>query len=395
MGNAYAAGGRGWESIDPVRHHDGVYYLPAGLELQPREAHWGHPGERGLRQRVIDDRPQGIRGRKLLCLLCMRINAEAGRAPRPIWMTFVQSPYGPLFRHEGGRAPHAEHEPESDIHKALKERKARTWEAAGATEVSVESWRPRAGRRPDVLAVGRRITVAGEVQHSPASPRAIQSRQKSLVKAGDRVVWTTDRDADSVGFLHLVPHLVVPALGDHRSYLDRDRLELNAGAMAFERQRCGWTDIWNGGSTRCPVTHKAAPCGGWHLYPTLAVRELNRMASAANAMFPCGPRVHLDYLLEGILNEQWLPYRWRNRVTWIPADAHDEVVRERGGAGVERAENPAPRPRDRAAERACEKRLGLDRAFCCGGRTGRPDAPLLTECLMCPKSPTYWRNAAR
>lgn len=400
--NGRPHGSRLWELIDPSDYDDGILYLPEMLEVQPRMPQWGHPGAPGLRERIANDRPQGLSGQKLLCLLCMRINADAGREPEPIWLTFVESRWGPYFRHENGRSPHTEHQPETDIHKALKERKARTWGQAGATEVRVESWRPRAGRRPDVLAIGPRLTVAGEVQHSTARPRVIQARQKALAKAGDRVVWTTDINAADIRFLHVVPHLVVPALGDHRRYLSDARLEIGAGAITFEPQRCGWPDIWHGGGTRCPVTRKSAPCSQWHLYPTFNPRDYNRTASVANATFPCGPRVHLDHLLEGILHGQWLPYRWRGRVTWIPADAHDQVVAERGGS-VEAAEAAAVRRRDRAAERACEKRLGIipdqDEAsvvehvgICCGGRTGRPGERLLNACMLCPKSSSYWRR---
>ncbi|GAB1690148.1 hypothetical protein [Krasilnikovia sp. M28-CT-15] len=120
-----------WD-IDPYDFTDGVYYVPAGMELQPREPGWGHPDQPDLRERVSDDRPHGIGGGKLLCLLCMRLHADRGLPPTPVWMTFVDGRYGPVFRHENGRSPRAEHTPESDIHKALKEREAGTWTAAGA-----------------------------------------------------------------------------------------------------------------------------------------------------------------------------------------------------------------------------------------------------------------------
>ncbi|MFF0659278.1 hypothetical protein [Micromonospora tulbaghiae] len=134
--------------------------------------------------------------------------------------------------------------------------------------MEVEVWRPRARRRPDVLAIGPVLTVAGEVQHSKEAPRTIRARQRALRKAGDRVVWTTDRGAGEIAFLHPVPHLSVPALDDHRMYLSETRLEIGAGAITFETQRCGWSDLWTV-TTRCPGTRKARPCGRLHLYPTL------------------------------------------------------------------------------------------------------------------------------
>ncbi|MDO3700303.1 hypothetical protein Q3W71_01235 [Micromonospora sp. C28SCA-DRY-2] len=166
----------------------------------------------------------------------MRHQAQKGLPRAPVWLTFVEGRYGPTFRHEDGRSPHPEHQPESDTHKALKERKARTWMSVGGT-VEVEVWRPRARRRPDVVAVGPVLTVAGEIQHSKETPRTIRARQRALHKAGDRVVWTTDRGADDITFLRPVPHLSVPALSDHRLYLTEPRLEIGAGAIMFETQR--------------------------------------------------------------------------------------------------------------------------------------------------------------
>lgn len=342
-----------WEAIDHRDFADGVLYVPAMIEVKPKLRLWGHPDQPRLRERIHEDRPHGIKGQKLLCLLCMRVRAERQLPTQPVWMTFVEGQHGPMFRHEDGRSPHAEHQPETDAHKALKEREARTFQAAGATRVDIEVWRPRARRRPDVVATGPDLTVAGEIQHSSESPRIIQSRQRALRRAGDRVLWTTDRNAGDIGFLHAVPHLAVPALDDHRSYLRGETLDITAGVTMFEQQRCGWADMWTG-TQRCPATGRPIPCGRTHLYPTLNASAY-RYKAEPDTRFPAGERPHLDYLLEGILNGHWLPYQHRDRVTWIPAAAYDEVAAERGGS-VERAESAVVRRRDRAAERACERR---------------------------------------
>ncbi|MEU7923475.1 hypothetical protein [Micromonospora zamorensis] len=316
-------------------------------------------------------------------------------------MTLVEGPYGAIFRHEDGRSPHPEHEPESDTHKALKERKARTWQSVGGT-VEVEVWRPRARRRPDVVAAGPVGTVAGEVQHSVATRQTIQSRQKALRKAGDRVVWTTDRGAGDITFLHPVPHLSVPALSDHRLYLSETRLEIGAGAITFETQRCGWADLWTG-TSRCPVTRRAVPCGSLHQYPTFNPHSYSREKVATTAVYPCGSRLHLDHLLEGILHGSWLPYKNRDRIAWIPAAAHEDVATERGGT-VELAESGIAARRDRTTERACERRAGAVVAQaeapevenltpCCGEkRPGRAGQPLALACNLCRNSPTYYRR---
>ncbi|MEV1331155.1 competence protein CoiA family protein [Micromonospora costi] len=347
-----------WERIDPRQHADGVYYVPAAIEVQPRLPHWGHPERPGVRELVDGDRPHGIGGKKLLCLLCMRIRAEQNLPVEPVWLTFISNHPRPHFRHEDGRSPHIEHQPETDIHKAIKEREARTFEAAGAISVEVEAWRPRARRRPDVTAVGPALTVAAEAQHSAADIRKIQARQRALRAAGDRVVWTTDLPAADIDFMHLVPHLAVPTVKDYRFYLHEPQVTISAGVTLFEHQRCGWTDLWNGNSTRCPVTRRVTSCGGWHLYPSLNRTAYQRRPIDPGARFPYGPRPHLDHMLEGILHGKWLPYRRSNRVTWIPSDVYDAVEAERGG-DLTRAETAPTRAGSQAAARACEERLGL------------------------------------
>jgi hypothetical protein len=116
-----------------------------------------------------------------------------------------------------------------------------------------------------------------------------------------------------------------------------------------------------------------------------------------------------------------LPYRHRDRVTWIPADDHKEVLVERGGS-VEGAESGSAPRQDRPFERACERRSGKTPAQrdapervtsqrdapeeprrsapkmenlspCCGERwPGRAGEPLVLACQLCPKSPTYHRR---
>jgi hypothetical protein len=396
------------EDLNPDDYEDGVFYVPERIELQPKQLGWGHSDRPGLRERVAEDRPHGKGGQRLLCLLCMRGSKPNPDGTRePVWMTFVETRYGPVFRHEKGhRAPHEEHMPESDTHKVLKEREAGTWELAGAT-VRVEEWRPGARRRPDVFAERGGFSVAGEVQHSVISAREVGRRQKALATSGDRVVWTTDRNADEMDFLRRVPHLAVPALDDYRLYRREQTRELNvvSGWTFFESQKCGWTDLWLGSTTRCPVSRKQATCGKFHLYPTLQVGEYR---PDADAQFPLGKTMHLDHLLEGILNEAWLPYRpTETRTTWIPAAWYDDVVEERGSWGD--PEKPL-RPRVSRVDprRACERgammptqrqpvvaeevMLLRPEPMCCGLKfpelAGRP---LDRQCTMCSRSPSFWR----
>jgi hypothetical protein len=99
----------------------------------------------------------------------------------------------------------------------------------------------------------------------------------------------------------------------------------------------------------------------------------------------------------------WLPYRHRDRVSWIPADAHATVTAERGGT-LELAETASDPRRDETAERACERRYGAGIAqaeapevtsvpLCCGKKPpGRAGQPLVLACQLCSNSPTYYRR---
>lgn len=49
-----------WQQLDPVTYNDGVFYVPAKVELQPRLPDWGHPDEPDLRDRLVNDRPHGM-----------------------------------------------------------------------------------------------------------------------------------------------------------------------------------------------------------------------------------------------------------------------------------------------------------------------------------------------
>lgn len=71
-----------WEQLDPFAMNDGVYYVPAGVELQPRLPDWGQPDQPGLRERLANDRPHGVRGQKLVCLSACATEPRTGSVGR-------------------------------------------------------------------------------------------------------------------------------------------------------------------------------------------------------------------------------------------------------------------------------------------------------------------------
>ncbi|MDG4817028.1 MULTISPECIES: hypothetical protein [unclassified Micromonospora] len=106
-----------WEQLDSLALSDGVFCVSVEIEMQPRLNLWGHPEQPDLRERLANDRPHGIGGKKLLRLLCVRHRIQNNLPRIPVWLTFVEGRHGPMFRHEDGRSPCPEHEPETDTHK--------------------------------------------------------------------------------------------------------------------------------------------------------------------------------------------------------------------------------------------------------------------------------------
>jgi hypothetical protein len=203
--------GRLWRDVDPAQFNDGVLYLPAKVEIQPREHDWALPNMAEIFARVDEDRPHGgdeTYGR-LLCLRCMAINARAGKTPAPVWMYLRRHKGLLLFYHIGSRHVHPKHTPESDEHKALVQREVRTCERVGA-EVETEVWTAKGRRRADFIAAGPEVTLAGEVQLTKVPRQSIAQRQRNLTRDGKRALWTTD--STQPGFLDGVPRLVIPAL---------------------------------------------------------------------------------------------------------------------------------------------------------------------------------------
>jgi hypothetical protein len=348
-----------WRSIDPTRFNDGVLYLPAMVEIQPKEPDWGVADFADLHRRVDDDRPHGgdEDSGKLLCLKCMAIKVRNREPASPVWMYFAQRQGRRLFCHMGTHHVHPEHEPESDEHKALVEREVRSCERVGAS-VDTEVRTANGRRRADFIAVGPTVTLAGEVQRSTESPRRIAQRQRDLTRDGKRALWTTDSRRPE--FLAGVPRLVIPNLTSWQQALRDPELAIVAGLTLVEYQRCGWTDEWTG-SIRCPKTRLLRTCGKIHAYPTAnATPNTYKPTSGPVAQFGMGNRPHLDYVVAGIVLAQWLPYqrtaRGARQFVWMPAEDYIRFVDDRGGTDPAIAERSVgiASGRGQASARTCE-----------------------------------------
>ncbi|MET7424223.1 hypothetical protein [Dactylosporangium sp. NPDC005555] len=348
-----------WRTIDATQFSDGVLYLSAMVEIQPRMPDWGLPNMPDIMGRLDEDRPHGgdEASGKLLCLRCMAIRARRGEAPAPIWMYFQRRGALRLFCHIGSNQVHAEHMPESAEHKALVEREVQTCVRVGAS-VDTEVRAANGRRRADFVAVGPDVVLAGEIQRSTEPARRIGQRQRDLSRDGKRVLWTTDNVEP--GFLKNVPRLVIPNLTGWQQALRDPELAIVAGMTLVEYQRCGWSDQWSG-TTRCPHTNSLRPCGKIHAYPTLeANTHTYRPTSGPVMQFGMGNRPHLDVLVAGIVLGDWLPYQRKARTgyqfVWMPTEDYKRFVEDRGGTDTESAERNAGliRQRTGTAERNCE-----------------------------------------
>ncbi|WP_327667984.1 MULTISPECIES: hypothetical protein [unclassified Streptomyces] len=171
---------------------NGVYHTGYGIEINLTRADLGNPGREGLLEEVT--KPVGQRRRDLLQCLTDYEGGQCqcaldGKTP---WM-FVRRQ-----RREGGVEWVAAHLPlthvatpqESDKHKAMKERIARTASRHGL-DVQVEA-RSEDGRVvTDVLVAGAGARVGWEAQYSPITAGTVRRRSARSRERDIAPLWVT------------------------------------------------------------------------------------------------------------------------------------------------------------------------------------------------------------
>jgi hypothetical protein len=185
---------------------------------------------------------------------------------------------------------------ESDEHKALKERIART-ATEGGHSVEVESRAAHGKRVTDVLVRGREGLLLGcEVQLSGTTRPTVRKRSNIAHRDGITPLWTfTERNS---ALVEAVPSARIDAMPWH-DIASGVELPVGGGLRRVTWQRCSTLP------TVCPVQRRGR-CGGWH----------ERFEPV---------KMTLDSLINRAAERQWVPIRRsisrsRRYWYWVPAE---------------------------------------------------------------------------
>jgi hypothetical protein len=144
--------------------------------------------------------------------------------------------------------------PESDEHKALKERIARAATAAGF-EATIEDRPAHGRRRTDVLVYGDDILLGCEPQLSPISVTSVRRRSAVAEADGITPLWTTTDVRASV--IDRAPWARIDRM-EWRDYLEPSRdLPVRGGVRALTAIRCTRMTV-------CNDKKLARACTGWN-----------------------------------------------------------------------------------------------------------------------------------
>ncbi|RSS58284.1 hypothetical protein [Streptomyces sp. WAC06614] len=246
---------------------NGVFHTKYGIEINLTHEDLGYPGRPDLLDEIT--RPVGKRPRDLLQCLKDRRGGQCGcaLADKSPWMFVRRQRRGGQVTLVAAHLPitHVATPQESDKHKAMKERIARTASRHGL-HVQVEARSPDNRIITDVLVTGPAGRVGWEAQYSPISTSSVHRRSARARANGISPLWITGDPAstlidrapwarvDDVPWQRIVSPLAMIVRGGVR------HLQIWKCTQASERP--------------CPESGQA--CGrfhsGWFL-PTLCVPE--------------------------------------------------------------------------------------------------------------------------
>lgn len=230
----------------------GVHYVPLGIELNLSLPDLGHPDIPDLREQVLAEPAQvGI----FQCVHYAR--GDVCNSSTSTWMYLKGRDTGDLSAaHYPRSADPADGTPESDLHKALKERAVRTAEREGfATETEQDLTTPTGTYRPDVLIRADDHTIACEAQVSYATDANIDRRTARARSIGIAPLWTTHDP--NAGWIGRAPwqYIITPGREDDWRYVAGQTDIIAQGVRTLTIEECG---------RRGPCTHRGArrPCPG-------------------------------------------------------------------------------------------------------------------------------------
>ncbi|MEV6602499.1 hypothetical protein AB0M36_37490 [Actinoplanes sp. NPDC051346] len=221
-----------------------VFYVDLGVELDLRRPDLGCPQVPGLWDQLYGNVSRGA----LRCIGFARGQCQPGC---PEWMYLKVSTTG---RRYAAHLRHGETEwsPESNEHKALKERIARA-AVAGGFEATIEDRGTH--RRTDVLVRGPDVLLGCEPQLSPISVSSV--RRRSQTAYDDRItpLWTTNSRTANV--IDQAPWARIDSM-PWRQYLQPDfEMPVRGGIRKLDSIPCTPGTVCNDRKLR-------QPCTGWN-----------------------------------------------------------------------------------------------------------------------------------
>lgn len=279
-----------------------VWHVRLNTRLDLEREDLGHPDKPGLWERLYaEDRQHAadrvpVEQRGLQCAgVCMTAGVVA-------WMHLRQGPNGQRIAVHQRREDEARHRPESDEHKAYKERICRVAVEAGHT-ADTEVHAP--GMRTDALVKGAHgLQVGWEVQLSTAGrtgPKSVRARARRAVKHGITPAWHTDRrdyaNRHDTQWTRsdALPAQVIAKNGD---------LRIVSGYRVLDFFRCDST-----ADVSCPDTIGYSRCGKVHAEPKPRDIMFDDVVRGTAA----GTVVPLEFRIRSRTHRFWVPAPDRDR----------------------------------------------------------------------------------
>lgn len=216
------------------------------------------------------------------------------------------------------------------------------------------------------------VNMGVEAQRSAITTREAKSRTTKARKAGVLPIWFSDSTNDPQ-WIGSVPGVRMNE--QQWNTVPRARsVTVVSGTRIIVPRRC--RDIPNS-----PCPDKRLGCNRWH--PTHEPR-LGTTVDDLAVLVPAEALIPIQFKKLSGDGEQVLIV--------------SRVDKAKYEAMAGRAADLPLRQTDRSARAGGRRDCLADAGavnVCCGGRTGRPGFPIVNACLLCPKSPSYWRGATR
>lgn len=347
-----------------------VWHVELQLKLELNHDDLGHPEIPGLwdllyaQDRSYATQRVSVPNRGLQCAGVCRDQGVVA------WMYLRESSGRREAVHQRAEDEARHSAPESDEHKAYKERTLVVAESAGhyaETEVTAPGRRIRTDalvHGPDGLRIGFEFQMSGIASGSAITPGTVRYRFRQASEAGITPAWHTDRrDLGSRNDAHWTRSDKLPPEAIRHG---RD-LQVWTGVRRLIWERCDRMP------TPCPVK-RTGSCGKHHALPEPSPIPFDDLVRKAAS----GELVPLDFKLSTRVNRFWVPAADRDRYL------------DAGGAPVD--EDDETESPDRTSQDRPTCRPQSNGCVGCGRPAGLYDVTGALRCLRCHTPPEVRRS---